>query len=131
MSVLEQKHDVPPYANGMRTSRLNRHRVVENPDTTPMFRPPFDPRDRPLIDRPTWRSVLVSYATMAVVPLLLWAVSRPLEGTVTLVGIAVLCVGGRRVHRLRRCFYECQKLTFDVAGKAQITITQISADEAN
>ena len=100
-------------------------------DTVPMFRPLFDPRDRLLIDQPTWRSVLVSYALVAAIPVLLWIVSRPLAGTVILASIAVLFVGGRRVYRLIRCFYDCQGFTFDLVGKAQITVTQIPTDEAN
>ncbi|WP_227373662.1 hypothetical protein [Haladaptatus halobius] len=96
-----------------------------------MFRPPLDPGDRPLIDQPTWRSIIVSYALMAAIPLLLWIVSQPLAGTVTLAGIAGLLVGGRRVYRLIRCFYDCQRFTFNLGGKAQITVAQIHADESN
>lgn len=97
-----------------------------------MLRPPLDPRDCPLIEQPTWRSILVSYALVAAVPLLLWVISQPLAGTVTLGTIAGLFVGGRRAYKLTRCFYDCQGFTFDLGGKVQITVAQIStADEAN
>lgn len=96
-----------------------------------MFRPPLDPRDRPLVEQPTWRSVLVSYAVVAAIPLLLWVVSRPLAGTVTLGAVAGLIVGGRRAYGLTRCFYDCQGFTFDLVGKAQITVARIPADEPN
>lgn len=96
-----------------------------------MHRPPLDPRDRPLIETPTWRNVLVSYAMVAAIPLLLWVVSQPLVGSVTLAAVVGLLVGGRRAYRLTRCFYDCQGFTFDLGGKAQITVTQIPIDEAN
>lgn len=96
-----------------------------------MIRPPHDPRDRSLIDQLTWRSVLVSYALVAAVPLLLWALSNPLPGIVTLGGVAVLVVGGRHAYELHRCFYHCQKLTFQFGETAQITVTQLPTDDAN
>ncbi|WP_458208000.1 hypothetical protein [Haladaptatus sp. NG-SE-30] len=96
-----------------------------------MFRPPLDPRDRPLIEHPTWRSVLVSYTLVAAIPILLWVVSQPLTGIVALASIAGLLTGGRRAYRLTRCFYDCQGFTFSVGGKAQITVSQIPTDEAS
>lgn len=93
-----------------------------------MFRPPHDPQDRPLIETPTWRSVFVSYALMAVLPLLLWIVSQPVAGTVTVAGIASLLIAGKRAYRLNRCFYHCQKFTFNLFGKARITVTHIPDD---
>lgn len=95
-----------------------------------MVRPPLDPRERPLAESLTWQSIAVSYALMAVIPLLLWAVSRPLAGSVLLVGAASLFIGGRRAYRLRRCFYDCQEFTFDVLGRARITVAQIPTAEA-
>lgn len=95
-----------------------------------MFRPPLDPRDRSLIDRPTWRGVVVSYGLVAAVPLLLWVVSYPRVGTVTLAGIASLFVGGRRIHRLLRCLDDCRGITFDLLGRARITVVQIPTNEA-
>lgn len=96
-----------------------------------MVRPPLDPQDPPLIESPKWRSVFASYALMAAIPLLLWIVSQPVAGTVTLAGIASLFIGGRRANRLVRCFYDCQRLTFDLLGRAQITITQIPTEKTN
>ena len=96
-----------------------------------MIQPPHDPRDPPLIDQPTWRSILVSYVLAAVVPLLLWAISNPLAGTVTVVGVTALVIGGRHAYKLRRCFYHCQKLTFQLGETAQITVTQLPTDDAN
>lgn len=96
-----------------------------------MIQPQHDPRDRPLIEQPTWRSILVSYALVAAVPLLLWAISNLLAGTVTLVGVTALVIGGRHAYKLRRCFYRCQKLTFQLGEIAQITITQLPTDDAN
>ncbi|WP_433630187.1 hypothetical protein [Halomicrococcus sp. NG-SE-24] len=68
---------------------------------------------------------------VAAIPLLLWVVSQPLVGSVTLAAVVGLLVGGRRAYRLTRCFYDCQGFTFDLGGKAQITVTQIPIDEAN
>jgi len=96
-----------------------------------MSRPPLDPRDRPPIESPTWQSVLLSYGLVAVIPLLLWVVSQPVAGIVTLGGIAGLFIGGRRAYRLIRCFYNCQEFTFDLLGRARITVAQIPATEAN
>lgn len=95
-----------------------------------MFRPPLDPRTRPLIERPTWGKVIVSYAVMAAIPLLLWVGSHPLVGLATLAGVAALLVAGRRAHRLLRCFHECPGITFELAGTARITVSQIAADDA-
>jgi hypothetical protein len=94
-----------------------------------MIRPPLDPRDRPLVDRPTWQSVVASYALVAAIPFLLWLVSSPVAGTVTLAAIAGLFVGGRRAHRLVRCFYDCQQFTVDLLGRARITVAQTPANE--
>lgn len=94
-----------------------------------MFRPPHDPHDPPRITNPTWWSILVSYALVAAIPLLLWAITNPLAGTVSLVGVAGLIIGGRHAYRLRRCFYQCQELTFRLGETAQITVTQLPTDD--
>jgi hypothetical protein len=96
-----------------------------------MFRPPHDPQDPPRITNPTWRSILVSYALVVTIPLLLWAVTNPLAGTVTLAGVVGLVIGGRHAYKLHRCFYHCQKLTFQLGETAQITVTQLPTDDAN
>ena len=96
-----------------------------------MFRPPHDPQDLPRITNPTWRSILVSYVLIAAVPLLLWVISNPLAGTITLVGVTALVIGGRHAYKLRRCFYHCQELTFRLGETAQITVTQLPTDDAN
>jgi len=96
-----------------------------------MFRPPLDPRDRPLTDEPTRRNVVVSYALVAAVPLLLWAVSYPLASVVAFGTIAGLFTGGRRAYRLIRCFHDCQRFAFDLGGTARITVTNIRVDDAN
>lgn len=96
-----------------------------------MIAPPLDPRDRPHIEQPTWRSILVSYALVAAFPLLLWGISQPLAGAVTLATLAGLFVGGRGVYKLTRCFYVCQEFTVDLGRTARITVAQIPTDEAN
>ena len=96
-----------------------------------MIQPPHDPQDPSLIDQPTWRSIFVSYALVAAVPLLLWAISNPLAGTITLVSVTALVIGGRNAYKLRHCFYHCQKLTFQLGETAQITVTQLPTDDAN
>lgn len=95
-----------------------------------MFRPPHGPQDPPQITNPTWRSILVSYALVTAIPLLLWAISNPLAGTLTLAGVAGFIISGRHVYRLRRCFYQCQELTFRLGETAQITVTQLPTDDA-
>jgi hypothetical protein len=73
----------------------------------------------------------VSYGLAAALPLLVWFVSQPRAGTVVVVAIGGLFVGGRRVFRLSRCFFRCQRFTFNLGGKVKITVTQIPTDDAN
>lgn len=96
-----------------------------------MRAPPLDPRDRPFVEQPTWRGILVSYALVAAVPLLLWVSSHQLAGAVTLALLAGLFVGGRGVFMLTRCFHVCQEFTVDLGGTAWITVAQIPTDEAS
>lgn len=95
-----------------------------------MVRPPLDPNDPSLIDQPTWRSVIASYAILASIPLLLWIVSQPLAGSVALAAAVGLAVGARRAYELLRCFYDCQAMVFDLGGRARITVTQLPTDDA-
>lgn len=96
-----------------------------------MYRPPLDPRDRPLNEAPTGGTVVMSYGLMALLPLLVWVVSRPVAGTVTIVSVASLFIGGRRLYRLIRCFYDCEAFSFELRGRARITIAQIPTEEAS
>lgn len=96
-----------------------------------MFRLPISPRDRPSKPPLTWRSVVVSYALTAGIPLLLWVVMNPLAGSVMLAAVASLYVGGRRAARLIRCFYDCKGFTFDLLGRARITVTQVPTNDVN
>lgn len=96
-----------------------------------MIRPPHDPHDLPRTTNPTWRSILVSYALVAAIPLLLWAISNPFAATVSLVGVAGLLIGGHHAYKLRRCFYQCQELRFRLGETAQITVAQLPTDETN
>ncbi|QLG61668.1 hypothetical protein HUG12_07980 [Halorarum salinum] len=75
-----------------------------------------------MIDQPTWRSVLVSYAAMAAIPLSLWAVSRPLAAVAVLAAAAALFVGVRRAPGLARCYRECRGIAFDLGGTVRVTI---------
>lgn len=96
-----------------------------------MFRSPRDPQDHARITNLTWRSILVSYALVATIPLLLWSTSNVLASTVTLAGVAGLIIGGRHAYKLRCCFYQCQELTFRLGETAQVTVTQLPTDDAN
>lgn len=94
-----------------------------------MILPPIDPRYRPAPTQPTWRNILVSYAILASVPALLWVVSQPstrIAGVVAVVGLALVA---RRLHRLIRCFYDCQGFAFDLGQRVRITITQPQSSE--
>lgn len=99
-----------------------------------MYRPPHSPGS-PALDRatwhrrPTWRSILVSYATIAAIPILLWVVSEPLTGAAVLAAVVGLSIGARRAHRLVRCFHDCRALTFDLGGEVRITVAQPPTDE--
>ena len=96
-----------------------------------MYRPPsdpHDPRDRFAPTRPTWRSVLASYALVAAVPLLLWAAVHPLAGGVILAGAVGLAVAARRALGLLRCFRDCPGFAV-VAGPVRIAVTPARADE--
>ncbi|WP_435180092.1 hypothetical protein [Halorussus sp. AFM4] len=96
-----------------------------------MYRPPLDPRDSPLVDQPTWRSVAASYLLAAAIPIVLWIATRPIAGLVTVAAVAGLIVGARRAYRLRRCFRDCRGFAFDLGGRARITVSRIPADEPN
>jgi hypothetical protein len=96
-----------------------------------MYEPLLNQRDRPLIEEPTWRSIIVSYAMMTVIPLLLWVLSQPLDGMVALAAIGGLFVGGRRVYRLIHCFSDYQEFAFNLGGKVQITVTQLPSNDAD
>jgi hypothetical protein len=65
------------------------------------------------------------------IPFVIWIVSQPLTGIVVLTAIVALFTGTRRAYRLARCFYDCEAFAFDVGGKARITVTQLSAEDAN
>jgi len=95
-----------------------------------MYKPPRDPRDRPLIEQPTWQRVFVSYAMIAVIFLLIWGVSQPRAGVVVLAAIVGLFIGGRRAYRLTRHFYDCREFTFELGGKIKITVTQLPTGDA-
>lgn len=94
-----------------------------------MILPPIDPRYRPAPTEPTWQNILVSYAMIAAVPALLWVVSQPPTRIVGVAAVVGLFVVARRLHRLIRCFYDCQGLAFDLGRSVRITITQPSAGE--
>lgn len=96
-----------------------------------MLIPPLDPGDVPIVEQPSWRSLLVSYALVAAVPLLLWVVAHPVGGIVAAAGIAGLFVGGRRAYRLVHCFAECGGFSFQLGSIARITVSQLASDEAN
>jgi hypothetical protein len=96
-----------------------------------MYEPLLNQRDRPLIEEPTWRSIIVSYAMMTVIPLLLWVLSQPLDGMVTLAAIGGLFVGGQRAYRLIHRFSDYQEFAFNLGGKVQITVTQLPSNDAD
>lgn len=66
----------------------------------------------------------MSFAAMAALPLLLWAVSQPLVGAATLAVGAGLFVGTRRAYRQARCVQECRVCTVDRGRRVQITVTR-------
>jgi hypothetical protein len=87
-----------------------------------MSRPPIDPRDRPLPPSTAAQSVLVSWAMVATVFLLIWAVSYPTLGALALVALVGLVAVRRRVRWLTRCVSECQRLTIPLGRHGHITI---------
>lgn len=96
-----------------------------------MQRLPPDPRYYPPNDRLTWQTVLVSYTMLAAIPLLLWVVSYPLVGSAVLAAVVGLFIVARRASELVRCFYECQRFTFDLGRTVQITVTRCTVDDPN
>lgn len=96
-----------------------------------MYRLRPDPRAPAAHQHPTWRSLVGSVATLALVPLGLWVVSQPLAAAIVLAAVTGLLLGVRRVNRLVRCFQVCQGLTWDLGGLARITVTQIPSEDAN
>ncbi len=89
-----------------------------------MNSPPPDPRYHLAPDEPTLQSILAAYAVVAAFPLLLWVISNPLAGAVTVLTTVTLITGARRAVVLVRCFYECQGFTVDLGGKVRITVAQ-------
>jgi hypothetical protein len=87
-----------------------------------MSRPPVDPRDRPLPPRDLSGSILVSWAMVATVFLLVWAVSYPVLGALALVALVGLVAVRRRVRWLARCVAECRQLTIPLGRHGHITI---------
>lgn len=94
---------------------------MHGPTPGPRFRPP--PTDR------TWGSVLATWAAAATLPLLFWAVSRPLAAAAVLAAGVGLYVGARRAARLVRCLRDCRRVAFDVAGSVRITVTLPPTDD--
>lgn len=94
-----------------------------------MYGPPIDPRDVPTADEPSWARILVGYAAIPAVLLILWGASRPLAALVALTAFAVLTVAVRRTSRLAQCFYECERMVFDLGGRVRITIRQPAVEE--
>ena len=86
-----------------------------------MYRPPSA-----LIGRPTWRAIVVSYALVATIPVSLLFLSQPVVLAVTGAAIAGLFVAGRRFYRLVQCYSDCESITWNPAGRAQVTVTQRS-----
>jgi hypothetical protein len=94
-----------------------------------MKRVPPDAPTRPLDERLTWRSILVSYAMMAAVPLLLWVAGRPLLRVTAVAAVVGAFAVARRGAALRRCFYECGGFAFDLGGSVRVTISRPRADD--
>ena len=88
-----------------------------------MYEPPSDPSARIDPNRLTWRRVLVSYAMMAAIPFLLWAVSDPLAAGLTVAGSAGAVVATKHARRLAHCIEECQELALDLPGTVGVTVT--------
>lgn len=63
--------------------------------TTTMYQPIFNPHYLPSFEQPTWRGIATSYLLVALIPVLLWALSDPLNGLFTVTIGATLLVGRR------------------------------------
>lgn len=60
-----------------------------------MYQPISNPEYLPPFEQPTWRGIATSYLLVALIPLLLWALSDPLNGLFTLTIGASLLVARR------------------------------------
>ncbi|WP_158059261.1 hypothetical protein [Halorussus halophilus] len=96
-----------------------------------MSKPPIGPRSYPKYDDPTWQNILVTYALVGAIPIALWIFSQPITGIVVLTTSIALFFSARGAHRLTRCYYECQQLAFEIAGKTRITVTQLPSNDPN
>jgi hypothetical protein len=94
-----------------------------------MKRVPPEVPTRPLDERLTWRSILVSYAMMAAVPLLLWVAGRPLLRATAVAAVVGAFLAVRRGAALKRCFYECGGFAFDLGGRVRVQISRPRADD--
>lgn len=88
-----------------------------------MYEPPSDPTARTDADRLTWRRVLVSYAMMAAIPLVLWAVSEPVTAGLVAAGSAGVAVATTHARRLARCVEQCEGLAADLPGTVDVAVT--------
>jgi hypothetical protein len=97
-----------------------------------MYRPPSDHRHHHhhRVTEPTWRGVLVSYLSVASIPLVLWMVSQPAAGAVLLAVVAGLAAGTRRGLWLVHCLAECGGFSFDIGEQVRITVTRPGIDES-
>jgi hypothetical protein len=88
-----------------------------------MYEPPSDSNARTDSDRLTWRRVVVSYAMMAAIPVLLWAVGEPVTAGLLAAGGAGAVVATTRARRLSRCVEHCEGLAADLPGTVDVTVT--------
>jgi uncharacterized membrane protein YdfJ with MMPL/SSD domain len=89
-----------------------------------MIRDPPDVRYQPEPIEPTWQGVLASYATIAIVLLLMWAFSDPVTAVVTLTTGVGLFVGTRRSLSVIRCFRECGGFAFNLGNSVHICVAR-------
>jgi hypothetical protein len=93
-----------------------------------MHRPPPDPRHRTEPVRPSWRNILVSYATIAVLFLAFVSVSYPLLAVASIVALVGSAVVARRVAGLARCVRDCGGVSYDLAGRVRISVSRPRTD---
>lgn len=85
----------PSYRTLDRPAEIATAHTHKDDPTTTMYQPISNPHYLPSFDQPSWRGIATSYLVVALIPVLLWALSDPLNGLFTVAIGASLLVGRR------------------------------------
>lgn len=87
-----------------------------------MHKPTRDPTDSGTYRTVSWKNVLSSYALVAAIPVLLWAISDPLAAVLAATAVATAVVATGYARRLARCVDQCRGFAFDLPRAGRVTV---------